>query len=305
MLSQMRRQRASKSINTTNCDQTDDPAKPAYDTIFAIDTLSNAKKKNAQEAILAAEINAFWTKHQIKKVLHPMRICQTDQPEDCFIAADSAYWTDYLTEEPIDTETTLRIGNQDWQADMTAGLPMAHNDKDDESMCDCSPDDGFWMDDTHFDHDGYRVDDEHAYDATIRKEYHSLLRLYTDSYYMQDDQKHAFTLKDYTTQPESTHGQETNAQQLTAVTIPNGHFTQQHIHPRPSRRKRKFNRTRPCTLTAPSRKSPQHSKMKVSNTSNDKWRTQARQFLTNWTPRHMDAYLAIPEVALEWNVDPG
>jgi hypothetical protein len=86
---------------------------------------------------------------------------------------------------------------------------------------------------------------------------------------------------------------------------PNGHFTQRNVHPRPSRRNRKFNRRRPSTLPVPSRKSPQHPATKVSNMSIDKWRTQARQFITNWTPRHMDAYLAIPEVALEWNVDPG
>jgi hypothetical protein len=32
---------------------------------------------------------------------------------------------------------------------------------------------------------------------------------------------------------------------------------------------------------------------------------QARQFIMNWTPRHMDAYSAIPEVAVEWIVEPG
>jgi hypothetical protein len=36
-----------------------------------------------------------------------------------------------------------------------------------------------------------------------------------------------------------------------------------------------------------------------------KWQTQTRQFISNWTPQQMDAYLAIPEVALEWNVEPG
>jgi hypothetical protein len=30
-----------------------------------------------------------------------------------------------------------------------------------------------------------------------------------------------------------------------------------------------------------------------------------RQFILNWTPRQMDAYLAIPEAAMEWNVEPG
>jgi len=39
--------------------------------------------------------------------------------------------------------------------------------------------------------------------------------------------------------------------------------------------------------------------------SNQKWQTQARQFITNWTSQQMDAYLAIPEVALDWNVEPG
>jgi hypothetical protein len=40
--------------------------------------------------------------------------------------------------------------------------------------------------------------------------------------------------------------------------------------------------------------------------SNEKqWRPQVQQFLLNWTPHHMDAYLAIPQVAMEWIVDPG
>jgi hypothetical protein len=39
--------------------------------------------------------------------------------------------------------------------------------------------------------------------------------------------------------------------------------------------------------------------------SNEKWHTQVQPFLTNWTPQHMDAYLAIPEVAMEWIVEPG
>jgi hypothetical protein len=43
---------------------------------------------------------------------------------------------------------------------------------------------------------------------------------------------------------------------------------------------------------------------KVSHTSRKKWQTQAQQFVTNWTPQHMDKYLAIPEVAMEWNVEP-
>jgi hypothetical protein len=83
------------------------------------------------------------------------------------------------------------------------------------------------------------------------------------------------------------------------------HLIPWNAYPRPSRRPKKFNRKRPSTLPAPSCNSPQHLAPKVSHMSNDKWQTQARQFITNWTPRHMDAYLAIPEVALEWNVDPG
>jgi excinuclease UvrABC helicase subunit UvrB len=35
-----------------------------------------------------------------------------------------------------------------------------------------------------------------------------------------------------------------------------------------------------------------------------KRQTQAQQLITNLTPQHMDAYLAIAEVALEWIVDP-
>ena len=63
---------------------------------------------------------------------------------------------------------------------------------------------------------------------------------------------------------------------------------------------------RPCTLKAPPPKAQQEQKKtKVSNMSKEKWQTQAREFITNWTPQHMDAYLVIPEVAMEWNVEPG
>ena len=44
---------------------------------------------------------------------------------------------------------------------------------------------------------------------------------------------------------------------------------------------------------------------KVSHMSNEKWHPQVRHFITKWTSQQMDAYLAIPEVALEWIVDPG
>ena len=39
--------------------------------------------------------------------------------------------------------------------------------------------------------------------------------------------------------------------------------------------------------------------------SNKNWQTQGQQLVLNWTPQHMDAYLAIPEVEMEWIVEPG
>jgi hypothetical protein len=50
----------------------------------------------------------------------------------------------------------------------------------------------------------------------------------------------------------------------------------------------------------------QHRQHKqVSKRSRKKWQNQARQYILNWQPQHMDAYLAIPQVAVEWNVEPG
>jgi hypothetical protein len=43
----------------------------------------------------------------------------------------------------------------------------------------------------------------------------------------------------------------------------------------------------------------------ASQTRNRKWQNQARQFILNWTTQQMDAYPAIPEVAMKWNVEPG
>jgi hypothetical protein len=43
----------------------------------------------------------------------------------------------------------------------------------------------------------------------------------------------------------------------------------------------------------------------VSHMSGKKWQPQVFQWISNWTLRQMSAYLAIPEVALEWNVEPG
>jgi hypothetical protein len=42
----------------------------------------------------------------------------------------------------------------------------------------------------------------------------------------------------------------------------------------------------------------QPQQRQVSQMSNEKWHTQVQHFL-------MDAYLAIPEVAMEWIVEPG
>lgn len=54
--------------------------------------------------------------------------------------------------------------------------------------------------------------------------------------------------------------------------------------------------------TIPTSKEP---KSKDSMARSRKWQHKARQLICNWTQRHMDAYLAIPEKAMEWNVEPG
>jgi hypothetical protein len=43
----------------------------------------------------------------------------------------------------------------------------------------------------------------------------------------------------------------------------------------------------------------------VSHLSSKKWQPQVFQWISNWTLQQMSAYLAIPEVALEWIVEPG
>jgi hypothetical protein len=74
---------------------------------------------------------------------------------------------------------------------------------------------------------------------------------------------------------------------------------QQATANRPQRKIRTPKTDRPRNNTSTKRQSK-----KVSYTSNEKWRPQVRQFI-NWTPQHMDAYLAIPQVAMEWIVEPG
>jgi hypothetical protein len=61
----------------------------------------------------------------------------------------------------------------------------------------------------------------------------------------------------------------------------------------------------PAPIT--NRNKPQHKgkpqRKKVSHMSKKKkWQNQ---FISNWTQHHMDAYLAIPQVMMEWIVEPG
>ena len=88
-----------------------------------------------------------------------------------------------------------------------------------------------------------------------------------------------------------------------SVTKRNNTQTQMENHQetamRPPSKTRKLKTDRPRNKTSPKRQSK-----KVSQKSNQTWRPQVRQFL-NWTPHHMDAYLAIPQVAMEWIVEPG
>ena len=46
-----------------------------------------------------------------------------------------------------------------------------------------------------------------------------------------------------------------------------------------------------------------HTNKQVSHMSM-KWQPQAR-LIIQWTRQHLDSYLALTEVACEWNVDPG
>ena len=75
----------------------------------------------------------------------------------------------------------------------------------------------------------------------------------------------------------------------------------------PNKKSRRHKRTLSnCTdqwkRTIPTSKEP---KSKDSMASSSKWQHKARQLISNWTHRHTDAYLAIPEKAMEWNVEPG
>jgi hypothetical protein len=69
-----------------------------------------------------------------------------------------------------------------------------------------------------------------------------------------------------------------------------------HLPKAKSRRRKRIlsNRKDQWKRTLPTSNDPNS---KASLTSNRKWQNQARQFILNWTPKQMDAYLAIPEVA--------
>jgi hypothetical protein len=86
-------------------------------------------------------------------------------------------------------------------------------------------------------------------------------------------------------------------EQVLKATTPRKNTSQRNVHLHTDNR---------YTLKSRISQKPQQRQIQqVSHTSSEKWQTQARQFIINWTPRHLDAYLAIPEVALEWNVEPG
>jgi hypothetical protein len=58
-------------------------------------------------------------------------------------------------------------------------------------------------------------------------------------------------------------------------------------------------------LESPLPTEQQGRKKEVSRMRHSKWPTHARQIITKWTPMHLAASLSIPEVALEWIVEPG
>jgi hypothetical protein len=67
---------------------------------------------------------------------------------------------------------------------------------------------------------------------------------------------------------------------------------------------RKHLKTRP-RLESPSTKKQQQKKNKATQLNHTNWQTQEQQIVMRWTHRHLAAFLAIPEMALEWNVEPG
>ena len=72
----------------------------------------------------------------------------------------------------------------------------------------------------------------------------------------------------------------------------NVHPSRKHLKPRP----------RP---ESPQMKKKQRRTIKVSFMRQTKWQTHAQPDKTTLTKRHLAAYLSIPEMALEWIVEPG
>jgi hypothetical protein len=103
---------------------------------------------------------------------------------------------------------------------------------------------------------------------------------------------------------ESQLGEETNVKH---APTPNDPSSQKTVKSQPLRHHHWTITTHTSpTITSPSKQTPPRQNNEVSHTSNKKWQNQERTVIVyNWTPRHRAAYLAIPEVALEWKFDPG
>ena len=71
------------------------------------------------------------------------------------------------------------------------------------------------------------------------------------------------------------------------------------------KRKNRPMMTKQNRMTTPPKAKHHGVEHQVSHMSKKKWQTQGRQLILNWTPHHMDSYLAIPQVAVEWIVEPG
>ena len=71
----------------------------------------------------------------------------------------------------------------------------------------------------------------------------------------------------------------------------NVHPSREYVKPRP----------RPESLqTKKQKRKKNKARLKYTN-----WKTIERHNLPNWTSQHLAAYLSIPEMALEWIVEPG
>jgi len=102
---------------------------------------------------------------------------------------------------------------------------------------------------------------------------------------------------------ESQLGEETNVKH---APTPNDPSSQKTVKSQPLRHHWTITTHTSPTNISPSKQTPSRQNNEVSHTSNEKWQNQERTVIVyNWTPRHRAAYLAIPEVALEWNFDPG